>query len=494
MFENRIAKVKQGMVQGEKGRDQSITVFRGIPYAQPPVGKNRWKAPQPPISWLGVRKAVENGPLPVQVKGSFFTDRPFEEIYQSEDCLYLTVWTGVRDVSDKLPVLVWFHGGGFQGGCSFENMFDGENFAKQGIIVVSVSYRVGLMGFFVHPDMTKENENVAAGNFGLQDLAAAVAWVRENIGAFGGNPEKITVAGQSAGGASVSYLMCNPVSRDLIAGAICESGDPFIGLMGDYDQAMADGTAVCKHLGCETLDDLRKIPVKDLVAGDTDIALKVNGRMCLPVVDGVTLPEDPCRMVLAGKCSHVPMIMGSTSEEALPGDYDSFLQWSLSSGEMFSWYYPKEEYGQSEGFEKLSNAFMYGRMHAWAKMRSQSLGLPSWQYVFVRAAEVFGIRKAMHSAELADVFGSFELVKDLMHMNYDEDDQELSRIMSAYWANFVKYGNPNGEGLLPWPEISEGKGYMSLEIPCYIQGEDTYPDYVKAGRICEKVFEEILKK
>lgn len=216
-----------GVVEGTTSADGKVQIFKGIPYAAPPVGALRWKEPQPVESWVRVRKATEFGARCMQ--WNIYSDMVFRDAGPSEDCLYLNVWTPATSADAKLPVMVWIHGGGFQAGATSEPRQDGENLAHKGVVVVSMNYRLGIFGFFSHPELTKESPHHASGNYGLLDQAAALEWVRKNIAAFGGDPEQVTIFGESAGSFSVSALMASPVSKGLIHQAMGESGAFFGG-------------------------------------------------------------------------------------------------------------------------------------------------------------------------------------------------------------------------------------------------------------------------
>src|SRR5437588_2380461 len=252
-------KTSNGVVEGKGRQDSGVRIFQGIPFAQPPTGDQRWKPPQPVKSWAGVRQAVKFGPRCMQ--HPVFGDMGFRSDGMSEDCLYLNVWTPSRSGKERLPVLVYFYGGGFVAGDGSEPRYDGESMARRGIVAVTVNYRLNVFGFLAHPELTKESPQHASGNYGLLDQNAALRWVHENIAAFGGDPEKVTIAGESAGSLSVSAHMVSPLSKELIAGAIGESGS-VMGTLPPVPLAKAEegGVRFATKLGAKTLADLRKIP------------------------------------------------------------------------------------------------------------------------------------------------------------------------------------------------------------------------------------------
>lgn len=485
-MENRIANCKQGRLRGIPGRNQEITVFRGVPYAQPPIGELRWRAPQPPQNWYGIREADRFGAMPVQVKGSFLDGGKFSEIYSSEDCLYLNIWTPAHSADEKLPVLVWFHGGGFQGGYAHDPMFDGEYLSGKGIIVVTVSYRLGLMGFFCHPDMRKESPYGVPGNFGTLDQVAALKWINQNISAFGGDPEKVTIDGQSAGGGSVCNMMCTPLAKGLFRGAIVQSGD-MLGVFPDkpLTQSEEDGVKVAKHFGASSLDDLRKLPVSELVREDYDAVIAIAGSMCTPVVDGVIIPKKQGDMLINGEGnSRVPMIFGSNSDEGFGARTLSQYKEQLNkygewADKIFELYPAASDEEASSVSVKLSGEQWFARLKHWALVR-EKMGLPTWHYRFCRGTIVGGKNLgAVHSGELGFVFGNRDILEELLKAviphgiqkngdSYDGStdekiDAQLTELMSDYWVNFVKNGDPNGSGLPEWNRKTLGSQHMQFD-------------------------------
>jgi para-nitrobenzyl esterase len=295
-------KTQSGTLEGTVTPDASVRIFRGIPFAAPPVGDLRWCPPQPVQHWKGVRQAVEFGPHCVQ--GKVFGDIVSRGKEMSEDCLSLTVWTPPRSQAKKLPVYVWFYGGGFAAGSGDEARYDGESFAKHGIVVVNVNYRLGIFGFFAHPELTQESPHKASGNYGLLDQVAALEWVRRNIAAFGGDPHRVTIGGESAGSLSVSALMASPLSRDLFQQAVGESGAFFgqVGGRGPLSLAEAEkaGTEFAASVGGKNLAGLRSMSSADLLR---EASKKSGGFGFWPIVDGYFLPTDVPSIFAQGKQS-----------------------------------------------------------------------------------------------------------------------------------------------------------------------------------------------
>src|SRR6202042_3721558 len=306
------AKVDTGKLEGKS--DGTINAFLGIPYAAPPVGDLRWKPPARPAKWQGTRKATEFGARCMQSR--IYDDMIFRDPGPSEDCLYLNVWVPARRPGGRLPVMVWVYGGGFAAGATSEPRQDGTNLAKENVVVVSMNYRLGIFGFFAHPELAKENAHNATGNYGLMDQSAALEWVKRNIAQFGGDPGNVTIFGESAGSFSVSEQMASPVSKGLFHKAIGESGGAFASHalpMRTKDQAAEEGARFAKDkLNADTLAALRALPAQKVL--DAQLALKGEGRFA-PNIDGYFLPESPEAIFAAGKQSDVPLLAGWNRDE-----------------------------------------------------------------------------------------------------------------------------------------------------------------------------------
>ena len=311
-------KVEQGLLEGVVLKS-GIKTYRGIPFAQPPVGELRWKAPQPPKKWTGVRKAdtFGNNAMQKQVYG----DMHFRSPAMSEDCLYLNVWTPAKSSNEKLPVLVYFYGGGFVAGDGSESRYDGESLAEKGIVTVTLNYRLGVFGFFSHPELTKESPNNASGNYGLLDQNAALLWVKKNIAAFGGDPDRITIAGESAGSISVSAQLVSPLSKSMIAGAIGQSGAMINPTFNAFplEEAENNGVAFAEKVKAGSLAELRAIPATQLL----EEASKSGAFNARATIDGYFLPNLPSELFASGYQAQVPILVGWTSTE-IP--YMAFMQ------------------------------------------------------------------------------------------------------------------------------------------------------------------------
>lgn len=304
------AKTANGIVEGTTEKS-GIEAYKGLPFAAPPVGNLRWREPQPVKDWQGVRQAKQFGPRAMQQ--AVFGDMGFRSDGMSEDCLYLNVWTPAKSEKEKLPVLVYFYGGGFIAGDGSEGRYDGESMAQKGIVAVTVNYRLGVFGFLAYPELTQQSPNHTSGNYGYLDQSAALRWVKQNIAAFGGDPAKVTIAGESAGSISVSAQMASPLSRDLIAGAIGESGalvnsslDPV-----PLPEAEQNGVQFASNIGANSLAALRAMPAQQLL----EAAGKPGVGRFVPTIDNYFFPKAPVAIFAAGEQAHVPLLAGWNSEE-----------------------------------------------------------------------------------------------------------------------------------------------------------------------------------
>src|SRR5262245_20876663 len=304
-------KIANGALEGISDKSSGVRSFKGIPFGDPPIGDFRWKPPQLVKNWQGVRKADKFGPRCMQ--RPIFGDMNFRSNGMSEDCLYLNVWTPAKSGNEKLPVLVYFFGGGFMAGDGSEPRYDGESMARKGIVALTVNYRLGAFGFFAHPELTKESPHHASGNYALLDQTAALQWVQKNIAAFGGDPKKVTIAGESAGSIAVSAQMASPLAKGLFAGAIGESGS-ILAAMAPVPLAEMEekGTKFASALAAMDLAALRAAPAARILQGTG----KPDTARFGPVIDGYFLPESPVSIFAAGKQAHVPLLAGWNSEEA----------------------------------------------------------------------------------------------------------------------------------------------------------------------------------
>lgn len=478
-------KTASGLVEGTTAAP-GVRVFRGIPFAAPPVGDLRWKAPQPVKPWTGVRKAAEFGSRCTQApvySDMIFRDNPSQPM--SEDCLYLNVWTPAKSANDRLPVMVWYYGGGFQAGSSSEPRYDGENFAKKGIIVVSANYRLGVFGFFSHPELTAESGHHASGNYGLMDQIAALEWVKRNIAAFGGDPEKVTIAGESAGSLSVSALMASPLARGLFRGAIGESGAFFPTKAGNLSMRPLSETeeAGAKFMtlaGAKSLAELRAKTSEELLAA----VAKDSPFRFWPNVDGYVLPEDVAKIFAEGKQSHVPLLAGWNHDEASFGvvfakepltarSFEEQLhkQYGEQAGEVAKLYpAATDAEARRSAIDLASDLFIVYSTWQWLDSQHRTGHAAVYRYSFDRTPpagpdqKINGVNAAelgaRHACELEYVFGALKSQPN----PWQPADYKISDVMSSYWANFVKSGDPNGTGLPHWPAYSSKDHYAAMHF------------------------------
>ena len=457
-----------------------IQIFRGVPFAAPPVADLRWREPRPVVPWSGIRQATEFGPRCMQQP--LFSDMMFRSAATSEDCLYLNVWTPAKvdgSPNHKLPVLMYIYGGGFMAGDSSEKRYDGAALARCGIVVVTMNYRLGVFGFFAHPELTAGSPHHASGNYGLLDQVAAIAWVKRNIAAFGGNPNRITIGGESAGSISVSALMASPLSRGEIAGAIGESGAMMQKLTPHpLAEAESKGAAFAQSIGASTLAALRTMPADKLLAAQgaaKDTAFD-------PVIDGYFLTEPPSVTFSHGKAAHVPLLVGSNSQEA-PGstvfgdgaptitNYRGGLIRLLGdkADAVFALYPARTDADVLPIATALaSDDFLALPTWKWFDLQRRR-GAPTYYYYFTRVRPRFVADTsgdpppwgAVHSAEIEYALGNLDT--NPLYV-WTDDDRKVSSTMSAYFANFIKTGNPNGRNLPLWPKASLDMGKIRRQV------------------------------
>jgi para-nitrobenzyl esterase len=493
-----VVTVESGRMQGIAETNASpIRIFRGIPFATPPVGDLRWRAPQPVAPWSGIRQATEFGPRCAQQP--LFSDMMFRSAAPSEDCLYLNIWTPAklgRSPQAKLPVLVYVYGGGFMAGDSSEKRYDGAALARHGIVVVTINYRLGVFGFFAHPELTADSPHHASGNYGLLDQVAALAWVKRNIATFGGNPSLITIGGESAGSMSVSALMASPLSRGEIAGAIGESG----ALMQKWTpparaEAEQKGAAFARSIGAPTLAALRALPADTLLAAQGKA--KAKDMPFDPVIDGYFLTEPPSVTFASGKAAHVPLLVGSNSQEApgtavfgsgapTVGSYHAGLRRVLGdkADAVFALYPAKTDADVLPAATTLaSDVFLASPTWKWFDLQRRTRA-PTYYYYFTRVRPRFVGDTAgnalpwgaVHSAEIEYALGNLDTNPLYVWTN---DDRKVSATMSAYFSNFIKTGNPNGETLPVWSKASLDPGHIRRQVIDVVTHSAAFPDQTR---------------
>ena len=522
-------KTQYGILEGFE--EDGVKKFLGVPFAQAPVGELRWKAPQPLQSWEGIREAKAFGNDPMQL--DIFGDMQFRGAGRSEDCLYLNIWTTATSTADALPVLIYFNGGGLMAGSGSEPRYDGSSIAKEGVIGVTANYREGVFGFFSHPDLTAASDYKGSGNYGFLDQVAAIKWVKENIAAFGGNPDRITIVGESAGSFSVSLLMCSPLSKNLIAGAMLSSGAEVMPNK-PATQAEADsaGAATLKNAGIASLADAMAIDADSLQK-----ILPPRG-MARLVLDGYFMSESADAVFEKGEQAQVPLLAGWNSLEAHPmqalqnqaptlQNYKNALkaQFGDKTDEIFDAYGIKtdEDVMSQKGFDLVSDLFtgfptwkvcdyhartstqpvyryhyMHPRPKVSAKMGDKTGGLAGG--VREKTAEEKKAESqqaaiapgAVHSADIEYAMGTLDTNE---FYDWQEEDYAISKLFLSYYANFCKTGNPNGEGLPKWTVITkdnlDNAPVMKIDVE---SKEVASPERENAYRTLEKFYKGKVKK
>jgi para-nitrobenzyl esterase len=450
-------KVAEGLLQGMF--ENGLTVYKGIPFAAPPVGNLRWKAPQPAVQWQGVKQAIKFAPAPMQ-GGNPLSGK-------SEDCLYLNVWSPAKSSNDRLPVLVWIYGGGFSFGSTSEPVYNGEELAKKGVILVSIAYRVGQLGFLAHPELSAESPDHISGNYGLLDQIAGLEWIQKNITAFGGDPKKVTIFGESAGGISVSMLCASPLAKGLFRGAISESGGSFGPTrpttypgenMKTLQQAEVEGLKYVQQTQATSISELRKLSADKILSG-----FGMGGAW--PIVDGYVIPDDQHKLYEAGKYNDIPVLIGynsdegaSFSHERTPEEYMNGVKtrYGKFADELIKAYPTGENTVPKTARDLMRDAAFGWQTWSWARLQSKTGKSNVFYYYFDQHSDYpEGSSRAgygsPHGQDVAYVFNQLNAADP----QTSKSDIEISDAMSTYWTNFAKYGNPNGSGLPQWPAFSD---------------------------------------
>jgi para-nitrobenzyl esterase len=490
-------KTAQGKIEGKLSSDGQVREFLGIPYAAPPIGPLRWKPPQPAAKWHGVRPATSFGNRCIQ--SSVFPDMIFRDAGQSEDCLTLNVWTPANAKGGKLPVMVWIYGGGFTAGATSEPRQDGEHLAHRGVLVVSMNYRLGIIGFFAHRELAAESPQHASGNYGLMDQTAALNWVQRNIAEFGGDPKNVTIFGESAGSFAVSAQMASPISQGLFAHAIGESGGAFshtgltfpsLTVSEKRDEEFAKNA-----FGNSSLRALRALSADELVKAATS---KQPGIPRFgPNVDGFFLPDSVPSIYAEGKQAHVPLLAGWNKDEGAPqivnaANIENVAAVELSGGDQIERGPPtqeslrelaKKDFGeQADAFLKAYSAgtdeeavrvakdysgdrFIAFSTWAWLEAQVKTGNAPVYRYYFELGSPgdphhpvSYG---AFHSDDIEYVFGNLDFRKGAP---WRPEDYKLSELLQSYWTNFAKTGNPNAPGLPNWPTYDAPGGWQVMHL------------------------------
>jgi para-nitrobenzyl esterase len=455
--------VAGGTIEGVE-RD-GIFAYKGIPFAAPPVGDLRWKAPRPVEAWTGVKKADAYACGCMQdASMAAMTGAPANF---SEDCLYLNIWTGARKVDERRPVMVWIHGGAFVGGMTGTPMFDGTKFAQKGVVLVSIAYRLGVFGFMAHPELSGESGR-GSGTYGLQDMIAGLQWVKDNIGRFGGDPSRVTIFGESAGGIAVGMLAAAPPAKGLFQRAISESGGSFApprvaegaGMnVPSLTLAESDGESFLRKLGVDSIKAARALPaerIQESAGGGMG-----GGASFWPVADGYVIPGDPYELYTKGEFNDTPILAGTNSNEGGlfmrgPATPDQFEQQIRS--------------GYGERADVILEAYPHATAAEAARasadvFREFAFSWPTWTWARLQSrmgkGKVFlyyydhrtprSPDGANHADEVPYVFGNFGGLGGEPR----PEDLALSEMIQAYWIHFADKGDPNGPGLPDWPDFTE---------------------------------------
>jgi len=504
--------VTGGMIEGYIDHDLGVRCYKGVPFAAPPVGDLRWKAPQPVAPWAGVRAARQFGGRAMQLP--MFGDMNFRAAWMSEDCLYLNVWAPVETPTTAMPVLVYFYGGGNVAGDGSEPRYDGAQLARQGIITLTVNYRLNIFGFFAHPELSQESPYRASGNYGYLDQLAALQWVHANIAAFGGDPTRVTIAGESAGSISVSAQMVSPLAKDLIAGAIGSSGS----LMGALPavplaDAERNGVELATSIGASSLAALRAMPANNLLEA-------ISGRPpqhFTGVIDGYFLPRSPAVIFAAGEQAQVPLLVGWNSTEVphmfllqqhapTRANYEMVVRqrFGLLADQVLQQYgAPSDDDVVAVATDLSSDMFIGYSTWKWADSHARTGNHPVYRYLYahprpamraemgdavsglaggvIRGDEAksqpqMTVSGAVHSADIEYFMGN--LATNTVFA-WTAEDTQLSTTMQHIYVNFVKYGSPNGVGVPDWmPLVVDQVGqFMRIDVESVMEHDRYHARY-----------------
>jgi para-nitrobenzyl esterase len=507
-------KTLDGILEGVN--ESGILIFKGVPFAAPPVGDLRWKAPQPVEKWEGVRKADKFGPNPMQEK--LFGDMNFGTDKNSEDCLYLNIWSPAKTMNEKLPVFIYFNGGGLMAGSGSEPRYAGLSLARRGIVAITANYREGIFGFFAHPQLSKETAYKGSGNYGFMDQAAAIKWVKENIAAFGGDPDKITIMGESAGSMSVSALMASPISKNLFHQAMGSSGSVLgfnaLTTLADAEKA---GVEMTKKIGCKSIKEMRALSAEDL--------MKKASVKSVPTynIDGYFFTEQPSDTYAKGEQAQVPCLIGNNSAEmpaafmlgGQPATIDNLkksLEWmKMPADELIPLYgiQTDADINGLPGYQLGGDMFIVYSTWKWMDMQQKTGTKPVYRYIYCHARpdmvlkdKVAGLAGgvqdkesgapaqpktpgAVHSADIEYEMGNLPTNNVFA---WNADDYAISDIFESYFANFIKTGNPNGLGLPEWTPINGQTvaPVMQIDVKTYLKAN---PEMEHRYQVIDKAVE-----
>ncbi len=467
------ARIEQGLLAGKTA--PGVEIFLNIPYAAAPIGPLRWRAPQPAAHWSGVRDATAFGPSCIQPVRPDAAG-PWTHEFRitgpiSEDCLSLNIWRPTpRPGAGPAPVLFWIHGGAYIEGGASAPVYDGTALARRGVVVVSINYRLGVLGFLAHPDLTREaGKTELVSNYGEQDMLAALGWVQTNIGRFGGDPHAVTIAGQSAGAAGVHDLVASPLSRGLFARAIVQSLSPNSQRVPTLAEAEKKGDEFAKAHGLSGLADLRAMSPQALLTATA------RGPYFSNLVDGVFMPASATELYASGAASDTPMLGGLTADEASGFSplYGSTDQEAVTKGvtmflgaaapRLVSFYPTGTPQQTAQSSKTMMQDASAGYFTTWADLRATKAKSPLYAYVFDHALPGPDSTRyrAFHSAELSYLFGALDASPE---RGFTPTDRKLADQIQTYWVNFIKTGDPNGAGQAAWPAY-DGQAVMILDVP-----------------------------
>jgi len=497
-------RIDSGLVAGTASGQPTVRVFKGIPFAAPPLGENRWKAPQPVAKWDGVRKADAFGaPCAAGAGGGRgggggrgaaapgaaaqaapAPAAPPREPARAEDCLYLNVWTSANSPNERRPVMVWIYGGGFTGGSGGLAWYDGENLAAKGPVIVTFNYRLGSLGFFSHPELAKESGHNASGNYGMMDALAALQWVKKNISAFGGDPNNVTIAGESAGAIMIGAIVGSPQAKGLFHRAIAESGGwmgLMMGRMTSAETAQANGVKTMEALGAKTIAELRAKPMNELTG------LSAGGL----VIDGYLIPEDISLTFASGRQNAVDVLTGSNKDEANfgvcgggRGNATPITAETFKTNAQRRFGEAADEYVKLYGVTSDAEAQpaahiacadeINWNMRQWAVAQAKA-GKRAYTYFFTRIPTINGGPSPNGATHTAEISYAWNNPKGQANQTWNDVDTKLADTMSSYWVNFITKGDPNGNGLPRWPEFKDLMGGRVMVLGDTVQAESTAP-------------------
>jgi len=497
-------RIDSGLVAGTASGQPTVRVFKGIPFAAPPLGENRWKAPQPVAKWDGVRQADAFGaPCAAGAGGGRgggggrgaaapgaaaqaapAPAAPPREPARAEDCLYLNVWTSANSPNDRRPVMVWIYGGGFTGGSGGLAWYDGENLAAKGPVIVTFNYRLGSLGFFSHPELAKESGHNASGNYGMMDALAALQWVKKNISAFGGDPNNVTIAGESAGAIMIGAIVGSPQAKGLFHRAIAESGGwmgLMMGRMTSGETAQANGVKTMEALGAKTIAELRAKPMNELTG------LSAGGL----VIDGYLIPEDISLTFASGRQNAVDVLTGSNKDEANfgicgggRGNATPITAETFKTNAQRRFGEAADEYVKLYGVTSDAEAQpaahiacadeITWNMRQWAVAQAKA-GKRAYTYFFTRIPTINGGPSPNGATHTAEISYAWNNPKGQANQTWNDVDTKLADTMSSYWVNFITKGDPNGNGLPRWPEFKDLMGGRVMVLGDTVQAESTAP-------------------